>query len=43
MADAWGVNNWGEGPWGQQSSITVSVTGLTTTTAIGTESVVGTN
>ena len=40
MADAWGENNWGEGAFGQQSSITVSVTGLSTTTALGTESVV---
>ena len=41
MADAWDENNWGEGAWGQQSSITVSVTGVSSTFALGTESFVG--
>ena len=39
MADAWGENNWGEGAWGQQSSVTITPTGLSTSFAIGTESV----
>ena len=34
------MGTWGQGFWGQQSSITVSVTGLSTTAALGTESVV---
>ena len=41
MADAWGENNWCEGAWGQQSSITVSVTGVSSTFALGTETFVG--
>jgi len=30
MADAWGENNWGEGAWGQQSSVNITLTGLST-------------
>ena len=32
-------DRWGEGFWGQQSSVTVSLTGLSTTAALGTETV----
>ena len=38
MADAWNESTWGQGFWGQQSSITVSVTGVSFTSAVGTAS-----
>ena len=41
MADAWNEGTWGQGFWGQQSSITVTPTGVSSTFALGTESFVG--
>ena len=40
MADAWNEGTRGQGLWGQQSSITVTLTGVSSTFALGTESVV---
>ena len=34
-ATSWGVLSWGEGAWGDQNDISVSVTGVASTTAIG--------
>ena len=38
MADAWNEGTGGQGFWGQQSSVTVTLTGVSSTTALGTAS-----
>ena len=38
MADAWNEGTWGQGFWGQQSSVIVTLTGVSSTTALGTAS-----
>ena len=35
MAKTWGSLKWGQGLWGDQTSVTVSLTGVNTTTAVG--------
>ena len=35
LANTWGLLPWGEGAWGDQNDISVSVTGVASTTAIG--------
>jgi hypothetical protein len=39
MAVGWGRSTWGSGAWGQPHNMTVSLTGLAGTTALGTETV----
>ena len=38
MATTWGSLKWGEGLWGQQGFVNVSLTGVAASTAVGNES-----